>query len=494
MFDIRPVNCFFMTPINATDMQHCTLQHISHVPSTNVQLRTPSSFAIKTSYTNIKQLYEDENKQDVTDITYDNKLYKEEYNCLYTQSNASVNSNIAQMEPLEEKFCENSQRVNIVNTKNINSKVVNTLTPAHLAEQEIVSMQMMQTSGKYISHIGTSSKSTLKNALQEREEISKDIKPYITHSETNEAMSIADSMLAEAFLLPSAMQAKNIIGSTLDKKGLMYIKEKLTNKYNVTDNPIMHVIPQLSQPLDHGKCNDILQYPCSVRAKEDNNFGNNNKEASNKATIESNVNSLLKYNFASSNIDSVSISQYSVDPLQAELKSSVVPTITHSKQLQNQVFAHIIDSNTQPIISAQNIQHVEYLKNSIENLTINPTKCENCHEDIRIGDVTVIAEKANNAFWHPRCFICSVCSELLVDLIYFYYKNKLYCGRDLAAFLEIPRCFACDEVSVCSTRISLIMHFETKFLFIFVVVNFCTGIYSCRRTQLSCKTFLLLGL
>lgn len=472
MFDIQPLDCFLMTPINATDMQDCNLQHISYAPSDNVQLRTPNSSAIKTSYANIKQLYEGQNKQDAADITYDNKLHNEEYNCPYIQSNASVNSNIARTESLEQKVCENSQPANIVNQKNINSKVVNTLTPAHLAEQEIVSMQTMQTSGKYTSRMGIPSKNTLKNTLQESEEISKDIKPYVTHSETSEASSIADSMLAEALLPPSAIHAKNIIGSTLDKKGLMFIREKLTNKYNVTDNPVTHVTPQLSRPLDQAKCNDILQYPCSVKAKEDNNFGNNNKEASNKSIIESNRNSLLKHNFAGSNIDPVSISQNSVNPLQAELKSSVVqPTVIHSKHLQNQVFAHVIDSNKQPITPAQDI---EYLKDNIENLTINATKvqkCENCREDIRIGDVAIITEKANNAFWHPGCFVCSVCSELLVDLIYFYYKNKLYCGRDLAAFLEIPRCFACDEVSLCFYRnFTNYAPFETE-VFIYICLQ-----------------------
>lgn len=34
-----------------------------------------------------------------------------------------------------------------------------------------------------------------------------------------------------------------------------------------------------------------------------------------------------------------------------------------------------------------------------------------------------------------------------MDLVYFCYKGKLYCGRDLAVHLEIPRCFACDEVN-----------------------------------------------
>ncbi|CAG2058602.1 unnamed protein product, partial [Timema podura] len=36
--------------------------------------------------------------------------------------------------------------------------------------------------------------------------------------------------------------------------------------------------------------------------------------------------------------------------------------------------------------------------------------------------------------------------ELLVDLVYFFYKSNVYCGRHFADLLNIPRCFACDEV------------------------------------------------
>ncbi|KAL1110381.1 hypothetical protein AAG570_007912, partial [Ranatra chinensis] len=36
--------------------------------------------------------------------------------------------------------------------------------------------------------------------------------------------------------------------------------------------------------------------------------------------------------------------------------------------------------------------------------------------------------------------------ELLVDLLYFYKKGKVYCGRDYAFICGIPRCYACDEL------------------------------------------------
>jgi len=59
----------------------------------------------------------------------------------------------------------------------------------------------------------------------------------------------------------------------------------------------------------------------------------------------------------------------------------------------------------------------------------------------------VFASRAGHSVcWHPACFVCSMCKELLVDLIYFYQDGKIYCGRHHAERLK-PRCTACDEVN-----------------------------------------------
>ena len=52
--------------------------------------------------------------------------------------------------------------------------------------------------------------------------------------------------------------------------------------------------------------------------------------------------------------------------------------------------------------------------------------------------------------WHPGCFSCSTCRQLLVDNIYFCREGRVYCGRHYADQLY-PRCTACDEVgeTVC---------------------------------------------
>ncbi|KAG9477839.1 prickle planar cell polarity protein 3 [Eleutherodactylus coqui] len=74
------------------------------------------------------------------------------------------------------------------------------------------------------------------------------------------------------------------------------------------------------------------------------------------------------------------------------------------------------------------------------------TVCQKCGHQISEGDVAVFASRAGLAScWHPQCFTCTRCSELLCDLIYFYQGGQVYCGRHHAE-LQRPRCLACDEV------------------------------------------------
>ena len=70
-----------------------------------------------------------------------------------------------------------------------------------------------------------------------------------------------------------------------------------------------------------------------------------------------------------------------------------------------------------------------------------------CGGNIDGGDICVFASRAGpDRRWHPNCFQCAVCKELLVDLIYFHKEGKLYCGRHHAETMK-PRCSSCDEVS-----------------------------------------------
>lgn len=78
------------------------------------------------------------------------------------------------------------------------------------------------------------------------------------------------------------------------------------------------------------------------------------------------------------------------------------------------------------------------------------TSCAGCEETLNQGEMAVTAPKfRDQILWHPRCFKCSTCDELLVDLTYCVHDDQIYCERHYAELLK-PRCNACDEVSVYS--------------------------------------------
>ncbi|XP_076331853.1 four and a half LIM domains protein 3-like isoform X3 [Tachypleus tridentatus] len=73
-------------------------------------------------------------------------------------------------------------------------------------------------------------------------------------------------------------------------------------------------------------------------------------------------------------------------------------------------------------------------------------ECYKCHGVLPQGDIAVIAPKfGENVAWHPACFVCTSCDELLVDLTYCVWESKPYCERDYAEQLK-SRCAACDEL------------------------------------------------
>lgn len=72
--------------------------------------------------------------------------------------------------------------------------------------------------------------------------------------------------------------------------------------------------------------------------------------------------------------------------------------------------------------------------------------CTECEQALGIGEAVIWTDRAGeDRQWHPGCFVCTECKELLVDLIYFYNDNKVYCGRHYCE-LHKPRCSACDEL------------------------------------------------
>uniref|UniRef100_A0A3P9KDU7 Testin n=1 Tax=Oryzias latipes TaxID=8090 RepID=A0A3P9KDU7_ORYLA len=72
--------------------------------------------------------------------------------------------------------------------------------------------------------------------------------------------------------------------------------------------------------------------------------------------------------------------------------------------------------------------------------------CHHCKQPMQQGEPAVYAERAGyDKLWHPACFVCCTCHELLVDMIYFWKKGNMYCGRHYGDS-EKPRCAGCDEL------------------------------------------------
>ncbi|GMS96425.1 hypothetical protein PENTCL1PPCAC_18600 [Pristionchus entomophagus] len=70
--------------------------------------------------------------------------------------------------------------------------------------------------------------------------------------------------------------------------------------------------------------------------------------------------------------------------------------------------------------------------------------CAQCTQPLQEDSVGVWAERVR-AWYHPACFVCHSCRELLVDLVYFKHDSSIYCGRHHAEQFR-PRCARCDEL------------------------------------------------
>ncbi|XP_034189326.2 testin LIM domain protein isoform X1 [Osmia lignaria lignaria] len=480
----RPFDRSLVTPVNATDMQRFSPQNKPSIQSDIPQLRTPSSFTPKNTYKKnqpefsvpLKTLNRGSNIKSIPAfekyniINNDGEIAKSEplKSGLYNKGSCLINHS---------KNDSNNQEINKQNLMTDNLKSSNTATNANI-NSEVTSP--------------SNSSQCYKEAYRDT---FRNPSSFLSHSEPINDNTV-ETILADAFLPPSAVHANDIIGSTLDKKGLMYIREKLTNKYSSQENQgqIPHNTPNFTRDLDFGnplyKSNDSESKNVNILANANEEINKTpiitttknppemlalsqdgiprmerttNAPVLTKAekeiirpsskAMQTNLvdftetinpeNSPLSISSPQSHLSSLSTDNY-----QAKLNNITTPsTVIHSEKLQNQIFPH--DTVGIAKQSMQDFSNMEPLKNVVEEITsdaVKPQKCHKCEEAIRVGDVAVTTEKAKNIVWHPGCFVCSICNELLVDLVYFHYKNKLYCGRDLATLLGIPRCFACDEL------------------------------------------------
>ncbi|XP_071505531.1 testin-like [Diadema antillarum] len=74
-------------------------------------------------------------------------------------------------------------------------------------------------------------------------------------------------------------------------------------------------------------------------------------------------------------------------------------------------------------------------------------ECFKCGGEIEAGEIGIFVDKMEDesCCWHPFCFTCNTCEELLVDNSYFYREGQIYCERHYAELI-MPRCASCDEL------------------------------------------------
>nr|XP_054753946.1 prickle planar cell polarity protein 3-like [Lytechinus pictus] len=75
-------------------------------------------------------------------------------------------------------------------------------------------------------------------------------------------------------------------------------------------------------------------------------------------------------------------------------------------------------------------------------------ECFKCGGEIEAGEIGIFVDKMEEegSCWHPFCFTCNTCEELLVDTGYFFRDGQIHCERHYAELI-MPRCNSCDEVS-----------------------------------------------
>ncbi|KAE9413620.1 hypothetical protein Angca_006178, partial [Angiostrongylus cantonensis] len=86
------------------------------------------------------------------------------------------------------------------------------------------------------------------------------------------------------------------------------------------------------------------------------------------------------------------------------------------------------------------------LTNNMGEISLETVKCKSCAATIPVGDVGIKTDHGSKGeMWHPNCFRCAECNQLLVDMLYFHFQGKYYCGRHFAD-QQYPRCAGCDEL------------------------------------------------
>ncbi|PIO72066.1 PET domain protein, partial [Teladorsagia circumcincta] len=151
-----------------------------------------------------------------------------------------------------------------------------------------------------------------------------------------------------------------------------------------------------------------------------------------------------------------------VEEYMAQLPNHIVPRVNSSgekyreKQLLTQLprqdlsvaYCRHLGSNAERKVYEEFINARNEIALDIGYVAANIPKSMECHKCSGVlerNEMAVIAPKLGDSTgWHPACFTCATCEQLLVDLTYCVKDDQIYCERHYAE-LHKPRCAACDE-------------------------------------------------
>lgn len=263
MTSIRPFDKSLMTPANATDVQRFSPQHSQNLsnPKGELNLRTPSSFIPKVPYTQkvpqTKSSLPNSPNERGAPLAYNTDSIRGQHTQLANQSNPILGqyhhalANVSNQASLAEA-------ANVPGAYHLGSELPNSNDQSKRCQKHNPTPYELKYSKNPASIINEECDQDCK-APQTSESLSNELRAHTEKigAQTQENLEfssalpsralLAEQMLCEALLPPSAANAGNIVGSSLDEKGLLYIREKLSDKYGIQNDPV----PLPSRELDH---------------------------------------------------------------------------------------------------------------------------------------------------------------------------------------------------------------------------------------------------